>query len=250
MIESAPPSPRPGSLAAVRAQFVAAGRTLRNVRRDFAEWHGGRPRYALWAIPLDLPAVAARVAAADAHLAGLLLTGYRRQPHVTLALCGFPQRQPRRRDDYGPAALAAQLGSLRSAPPGPFEIEIGGLATFGSAPFLTVHDSGGGLAMVRARLAAADLNRPDGPYTPHVTVGLYAGAWPAAEVLCRIDGFVAPPPLRLRVDRIALLTYDTRDIAGPLLQAAEFDLRDGALLPGGAAAAGFDEAFFAPAEID
>ncbi len=73
-----------------RAAFAAAGQTLPNVRRDFPEWHRGRPRYALWALDVDIPAVRHAVAAAETHLAGRLLAGYRRQPHVTLGLCGFP----------------------------------------------------------------------------------------------------------------------------------------------------------------
>lgn len=229
----------------VRAHFAAAGHTLRNLRRDFVEWHDGRERYALWAIEVDLAAVAERVAAADRHLAGLLLDDYRRQPHVTLALCGFPQALPRRRDDFGPAALAAQLAGLRAAPGGAFDIAIGGLSSFSSAPFLEVDDRDGGIARLRHSLAGGDINRRDGSYTPHVTVGLYGGAWPAAGVLARLDAFAAAAPLIQRVDRISLMSYDARDIGGPLLRAAAFELGSGRLHLGDVAGAGFDAGFFA-----
>ena len=82
-----------------RAAFLAAGQTLRNERRDFPEWHLGRPHYALWAVDVDLPDVRQAVAGAEAHLDGLLLDGYRRQPHITLALCGFPTAEPQHPDD-------------------------------------------------------------------------------------------------------------------------------------------------------
>ena len=78
--------------ATLRRRFLAEPLTLRNERRDFPEWHRGRPHYLLWAIDTDLAAVRARVVAAQRALDGLLLDGYRRQPHITLALCGFPAR--------------------------------------------------------------------------------------------------------------------------------------------------------------
>lgn len=223
-----------------RVHFAGAAHTLRNLRQDFVEWHDGRPRYALWAVDVDIPAVAQRVAAADRHLGGLLLDGYRRQPHVTLGLCGFPQAQPRRRDDYGPAALAAQLAGLRRVCCAPFEIAIGGLSSFTSAPFLSVADIDGGIARLRHGLAVADINRPDGAYTPHVTVGLYAGSWPAADVLRRLEAFAEVEALKLRIARISLMSYCARDIGGPLTVAADFELGEGRLRLRDAAAFGAD----------
>ncbi|WP_368736564.1 2'-5' RNA ligase family protein, partial [Zoogloea oryzae] len=116
-----------------RAAFLAAGQTLRNERRDFPEWHLGRPHYALWAVDVDLPDVRHAVAGADAHLAGLLLDGYRRQPHITLALCGFPTADPQHPDDYSPARLAAQVAALAAGAPAPFSLTLGALASFSSA---------------------------------------------------------------------------------------------------------------------
>ena len=34
----------------LRQRFLAAPHTLRNERRDFHEWHRGRPHYLLWAL--------------------------------------------------------------------------------------------------------------------------------------------------------------------------------------------------------
>jgi len=212
-----------------RAAFAAAGHTLENVRRDFPEWHLGRPRYALWAVDVDLPPVRAAVSAAEAHLDGLLLTGYRRQPHITLGLCGFPTPDPRHPDDFGPPALAAQIDALQTSAPAPFELQIAQLASFSSAPFLAVHDTQDGIGRLRRAFAGKDAEG-GGPYTPHVTVGLYSGAWPARDVLARLDAFSAGPPLHCHIARIGLMSYSAAEIGGPLATLAEFDLAERRLI--------------------
>jgi hypothetical protein len=92
---------------------------------------------------------------------------------------------------------------------------VGRLASFTSAPFLAVHDAGGGIARLR-RALTGNTAEPGGPYTPHVTVGLYAGAWPTAEVLPRLDAFDAGPPLSCTIDSVSLMRYAAPDIGGPL----------------------------------
>ncbi|WP_298625556.1 2'-5' RNA ligase family protein [uncultured Zoogloea sp.] len=205
-----------------RAAFLAAGQTLRNERRDFPEWHLGRPHYALWAVDVDLPDVRQAVAGAEAHLDGLLLDGYRRQPHITLALCGFPTAEPQRPDDYSPDQLATQVAALAVAAPAPFTLTVGALASFSSAPFLSVADPAGGIRHLR-RALAGDQDEPGGPYTPHVTVGLYAGTWPTARIQPRLDAFAAPA-LPCRVERISLMHYAAPEIGGALTTLASFDL--------------------------
>ena len=209
-----------------RAAFAAAGQTIANVRRDFPEWHRGRPRYALWAVDVDVPAVRDAVSAAGTQLADLLLPDYRRQPHITLGLCGFPVAEPREPDDFGPTELSGQLAALRALAPAPFDIDIGLLASFSSAPFLAVHDPQGGIARLRRSLTSAqpEWAEPDGAYTPHVTVGLYAGSWPTADIQRRLDRVPAGPALRCRVDRIGLMHYAAAEIGGPLTTEAEFHL--------------------------
>lgn len=198
-----------------RAAFASAGHTIENVRRDFPEWHRGRPHYALWALDVDTAPVRAAMAAAAEHLDGLLLGGYRRQAHITLALCGFPCDTPQHADDFGPAALARQLAALEASGIEPFTLHIGRLASFSSAPFLAVHDAGGGITQLRRALTG---DAPDihGPYTPHVTVGLYAGAWPTAGLLPRLDSFEAGPPLHCSIEGVSLMRYAAPDIGGPL----------------------------------
>lgn len=198
-----------------RAAFAAAGHTIENVRRDFPEWHLGRPHYALWALDVDTAPIRDAMAAAAAHLDGLLLGGYRRQAHITLALCGFPTDTPRHADDFGPDALARHVAALEASGIEAFTLQIGGLASFSSAPFLAVHDVGGGIARLRHALTGSAAE-PGGAYTPHLTVGLYAGAWPTAALLPRLDAFEAGPPLGCRIDGVSLMRYAAPDIGGPL----------------------------------
>lgn len=209
--------------------FTSDDFTLRNVRRDFPEWHRGRRRYALWALEVDFPSVMQRVRAAQAHLAGLLLDGYCRQPHVTVRLCGFPSDSPRHADDFGPESLRIQLAALRQARPRPFEIDIGGLSSFTSAPYLTVSDGGGNLAALREALFSGFDGDPGGHYTPHVTVGLYADAWPLPMVQACMSRFEIDAPLRLRVSGISLLSYAAPEIGGALTPIGHYDFASASL---------------------
>jgi len=57
-------------------------------------------------------------------------------------------------------------------------------------------------------------------------VGLYAGGWPVADVLARLDAFQAAPPLCCRIERISLMSYAAPEIGGRLTTLAEFTLAD------------------------
>lgn len=214
------PSVRFAEHAALCARFRACGRTIENMRRDFPEWHKGRARYLLWAIDVDCAGVRAQVASASAHLADLLLGDYRRQPHITLALCGFPGTAPLLSDEVALVQIEAQIAALRLARIAPFAIDIGVLSSFSSAPFLHADSdpAGCGMGALRACLAApsASLDYPMPDYTAHVTVGLYSGAWPSAPVGLRLAAFPADTVTRCIVDRVQLMSYACDDIGGPL----------------------------------
>ena len=150
--------------AALRQRFLAEPLTLRNERRDFGDWHRGRPHYLLWAIDVDLPAVRSRITAAQRALDGLLLDGYRRQPHITLALCGFPARTARPAvDEFDRHWLQARIGET-VLPPADVQATLLDLTarTVADALQMTQPDTrrvlvcGGGVrnAVLMARLAA------------------------------------------------------------------------------------------------
>lgn len=203
--------------------------TLCNVRRDFPEWHLGRPHYALWALQVDTARVRQRVQAAQAHLAQHLLDAYLRQPHITVGLCGFPTATPQHADDFGPATLQAQLAALRQARPQPFAIGVGGLASFTSVPYLRVQAEARHLEALRQCLASACMNATPDQYTPHVTVGLYAGVWPLSVLEEQFRHFADGGDLALDIRGISLMAYAAAEIGGPLQTLAAFDFASGEL---------------------
>ena len=208
-------------------ELAEANTTMGSVRRDFVEWHRGRSPYVFWALDIDTPELRQTVSRAERHLSGLLLDDYRRQPHVTLDLCGFPAASPDDAEEFSSAWLGSRVQRLRAAGLAEFAIEIGELSSFVSAPYLAVRGADDRLAAIRQCLADSGGNRLLGNYVPHCTVGLYAAAWPAGPVVGRLRAFPAIPALRLAVRRISLMSYQPSDIAGPLNLLGDYWLASG-----------------------
>ena len=166
-------------------------------------------------IKLEQDEVLRKVEAARKHLSGLLLTPYERQPHITLFVCGFLAEERRFDDDYAKHQLDAHCRLIADSRIPPFSIEIGGLSSFASAPFLQVYDPDAGIERIRSVLSTTAIEIERGGFTPHVTVGLYAGAFESGDVLERIKTF-AGEPIKLSVDRIIFAAYDPSDISGSL----------------------------------
>jgi len=198
--------------------------TIPSRHADFPDWHRGRRRYAVWAIDVDGPAARAAVARLQEHLGDFLLPGYRRQPHVTLHLCGFPGTIGQLADDYTAAQFSCHLQALAAARLPPFAIAVGGPDTFTSAAFLAIADGDGGIAHVRRALGGGGAAAGDAPYVPHLTVGLYRAALPVARVRQLLAALPNPQPFIFEVTRLTLMTYEAAAIAGPLARIGEFDL--------------------------
>ena len=199
--------------------------TLASRHGDFADWHRGRRRYAIWALDIARQPVLAAVARLQGRLADFLLPGYGRQPHVTLHLCGFPSREEGQADAFTLADLERQVAALAAAAPPPFAMTLGGPATFTSAAYLAVTDGEGGIARLRQALGGGGAAEGGFPYVPHATVGLYRSSFPVAAVLAAAgDGFA---DIVLPIDRLHLMTYETATIGGPLASAGAFDLATG-----------------------
>ncbi|MDX5372196.1 MAG: 2'-5' RNA ligase family protein [Pseudomonadaceae bacterium] len=184
-------------------------------RRDHPEWHLGRERYWLWAIPVDCPAVLQRLQAARRLLDDWLHPPGARQAHVTLFVCGFATPTPRHDDDIAATLLQAQHRALAALGVAPFELHIGGLDSFASAAFLAVHDSGR-LERLREALARLSTEVRQAPYVPHLTVGLYRRAASAADWRRRAAALRDCPPLRLPVRELQLLSYAAAEPQGAL----------------------------------
>lgn len=189
--------------------------TIAAEKRDFPEWHHGRKTYAAWILRCDAPAIQEKFEAARIHLAEYLLEPYRRQPHITLFVCGFLVDEPQYNDDFTPAHLNTQIQTLERTHVHPCEIEIGGLNSFASAPFLEVHDLAGCIQRLRKILATGAPEFRTAPYIPHLTIGLYAESFSGQEVLERMAVF-SSEPVRLQVERITLATYRAEEFAGRL----------------------------------
>ena len=114
-----------------------------------------------------------------------------------------------------PGSSKSHLHLLREAAGKPFTVEIGGLNSFASAPFLEVADLEGGLDRVRALLLTQEKRLGRSDYTPHITVGLYSGAFPGSVVTERIASF-PKAPAKVTVDRITFASYRAREMSGPL----------------------------------
>lgn len=188
--------------------------------RDYLEWRRGRETYAVWVLGLEDEKVDKKFKAAREHLSGYLLEPYARQPHITLFVCGFLVETAQHNDDFTAAQFENQLKALGKAGMQPFEIEIGGLDSFASAAFLEVNDPQRGIPRLREALSQGAREFRTAPYTPHLTVGLYAGDFTSEEVYQRMKGFHADP-IRVRVEKIAFATYRAQEIAGPLTQQHE-----------------------------
>jgi len=212
----------------IRKKFLENPHTIKNVRQDFPDWHRGRTHYALWAIDVDCQAVRQQVQAAEQHLSGLLLDGYCRQPHVTLGINGFLSEQPQCSDNYGAWDFEADVSALKSACIQPFEIEIGSLASFSSAPFLHVHDAGHRLHALHALLHSMACGGRT-QYVPHVTVGLYSDTWKTAMIDLRLSAFPQESVTNCLISRISLMCYHASEIGGELLTLADYDLGQGTL---------------------
>jgi 2'-5' RNA ligase len=209
--------------AYARSNFIKHAQTIKNINRDFHEWHQGRPRYAIWAIDVESPEVCQQVLAAEQHLAGLLLENYARKPHITLSVCGFLSDNAEQADDFGVSLFEAQLANLSQLNLMPFEIELDALASFSSAPFFHIKEAGNNIVNLNKCLNLGMPHNQHDQYIPHITVGLYADAWSSNEVSIKLDSFAKPHAVRYKVNRISLMSYNPAEIGGALRTIADYD---------------------------
>ena len=211
------------NLLEARKKFLENQHTIKNVRQDFQQWRQGRSRYALWAIDVNFPEVCQQVSTAERHLEKFLLDGYCRQPHITLGISGFLSSKSQYVDDYVASNFEADVAALKDLLMQPFEIEIGALASFSSAPFLYVSDPTNSLHKLHTCLhsVSSDVNFQ---YVPHVTVGLYSETWPTKAVSSHLDAFPQDFVTSCLINRISLMSYAATEIGGKLVTIADYDL--------------------------
>ncbi|PWK87772.1 2'-5' RNA ligase family protein [Fulvimonas soli] len=194
--------------------------------RDYPEWRRGRTRYGIWMIPVEEPALLAYLRDARRRLADLLHPCPRRQPHLTLFVCGFESAARVADDDFTPAQLRRQIDLLGRDDGAAGALPLGRPDSFASAAFVPVGDPEGRLAGWRARLARAAREVRRAPYVPHITLGLYRRRVDAATVRARLAGLEAPP-VPLPVGELHYATYEARVPQGALSSRCRLRLRGG-----------------------
>jgi 2'-5' RNA ligase len=204
--------------------FCQRHATLPSEIRDYPEWHRGRHEYALWLIELENEEVSEKINAAQEHLSDFLLTPYHRQPHITTFVCGFLADSLRFDDDYSLEQFHVHAQFLNDANVKPFFVEIGGLSSFASAPFLEVDDLEGGIGRLRSVLSATGKEIARSVFTPHITIGLYSEAFPSTVVNRKISAFPTAPN-RFKVERITFATYKAQELGGALTFRHEVSFR-------------------------
>ncbi|MBS0014284.1 MAG: 2'-5' RNA ligase family protein [Desulfobacterales bacterium] len=209
----------------VRNEFLSYKTTLATKKRDYSHWHKGREKFAVWTADICNAQIQSRFDAARAWMDRFLFSPYRRQPHVSLLVCGFLTHSPRFSDDYSSQSLRRHLRDLWQARIEPFEICINGINSFAAAPFLEVFDSQGGLDQIRRILTNSFCEERTRPYIPHLTIGLYAGAFNTRDVAEKMAAFQTKGRISCLVDKITLSTYWPLEIAGPLSAQQEIQLK-------------------------
>lgn len=216
-----PPSiSRCPQFAAYWTQFLASQGTCPITQDLMDVWSQGRPAYAVWLVRVSDAAVIERMRLVRAPLEPYLRSDDQRDPHITLAACGFPCTNAAQEDDFSEEMFAAQLNRLSAGQLEPFEVEVLGAGSFIATPFLEVHDTHGLL-----RALHDSLNTWSGvPHVPHVTFGHYSDTVDTQLVAEKLAPFRNLPPLRVAVSSISLVTYDVGSVCGPLTEVCRYDL--------------------------
>jgi len=205
----------------VAESFVAQPSTRAAHQSAIEPWRKGRERYWCWCITLEDGAILERFRRYQRRLSPFLLKNYRRQRHITVAVCGFWQEDYEAaefNDSFTADQLAIQLDNLAALPLSPFELKVLGSNSFPSAPFLEVVDNSPNNQLSRLRqclLLGTDDFRSS-VYCPHLTLGLYDREYSTSELHFLLGDHEDRQPLSLMVSSLTLMSYDARELAGPL----------------------------------
>ena len=185
--------------------------TIKNVDRDFVEWHNGRQYYSIWAVEIEEPSWLQNVGRARNYLASYLLSGCHRRPHITIFTCGFVEQS----DAYR-GMLKEQIRQIKASSLRRFPINLVGLNSFASSPYFKVEDPAHAFTRIRGILSKTVLEERSGEYVPHVTVGLYDDNYPTVELAERIDSFEMTHASPVEITRLTYFFYKTNSICSPL----------------------------------
>ena len=160
---------------------------------------------------------------ARARLGDALLPRYARQPHITLAYRGLCQGEPvHAAQEYDAQALRADVALLQKLKQQPFAVQVAGVNSFTTVPYLSVKGDEPALQRLHAALVPQE-PAPGWRYLPHVTIGHYAKQRPLREMVKQLQALGQGLP-EIMVTQLALARYASADIAGPLTLEGVFEL--------------------------
>ncbi|MYM63626.1 2'-5' RNA ligase family protein [Pseudomaricurvus sp. HS19] len=191
-------------------------------------WHRGRQRYWVWAVEVADPQLLAVWQQCREQLQDWLLPGYRRQPHITLAVAGFPlcPLPGVYNDSFTPQQLAICEARLQAARVAPFEVRVGAINSFAAAPFLEVDDWQGGLQRLRQQVVVHRDDFREEAWCPHLTLGYYRRAFTPRQLLPALLGCSPPEPFSLQVNELCLMSYGADEVGGVLCPERRYRLSD------------------------
>jgi hypothetical protein len=195
-------------------RFTALERTLGPTPGVREAWARGRERYAVWALRVADPVVAARMGAVAERLGDAIVPVHPSDAHVTVWVCGFPAATPAHDDDVAEATLTAQRAAVaRLRRP---RLVLGAPNAFPTCAFLEVGDPHGDLEALRAALAGAGAREVRfASYKPHVTVGRFGDERPVGPIAGALAGLregehAAPCVIDMDAVTLELIELDAR----------------------------------------
>lgn len=192
--------------------------------RDFVEWHRGCPWCAVWVLRVEIAQLELCLKTARGLIAPWLLPRYERQPHITVAYRGLMAGQaPHPHAAFGAQQWQQDVQTLQLAQPGPFTVQIGGVGSFSTVPYIAVQPH---LALLQLHtLLAQTVPEAHWQYEPHVTIGHYSRQVSMQDVMLPLQACSQVQEiLDVPVQALWLARYRTDDIAGRLFFEGYFDL--------------------------
>ncbi len=199
--------------------------TFASLPGDFSFWHKNREKYTVWALEITDSQLEERLKQARSTLSGFLIEDYNRHPHITISQCGFLCQQKKLQDDYDQTMFWQDVEKLQQLSEQTIRLQISGLLTsWAIAPFFPALDHMGDLKRFNQLLTRT----PDDNYsfTPHITIGLYADAWPTTSIYHALTTSAPLPPLNFEIGTIKMFSYHPSLIGGDLTEEASFNLSD------------------------
>ena len=199
--------------------------TFASLPGDFSFWHKNREKYAVWALEIIDEQLEERLKQAQSILSDFLIKDYNRHPHITLGQCGFLCQTKKLEDDYDKNMFWQDIEKLQTLSEQKIRLQISGLLTsWAIAPFFPALDQSGDLARFNQLLT----HTPDDNYhfTPHITIGLYADAWPTTSIYHLLTSVDPQPALAFEITALKLYSYHPNIVGGQITEEASFNLSD------------------------